>query len=68
VRTEVKRLKRVTEHESLNSKQAEILMKLAKTYQLMDTATDKEHLKYRLNERTDEDLKSMLKTGLVQVK
>lgn len=59
VRSTVNRLSVKTQTQELNSKEADILLKITKVYQALDSSTEKEHAKYQMTDKSVEDLKAI---------
>jgi hypothetical protein len=59
VQNQVMQLKHAARDSILTVGQADVLMKLTKVYQVMDSSTDKEHNKYDFSQLSEEKLKKL---------
>lgn len=59
VRNQVARIKATSACEDLTCQQADTLLKLTKVFQIMDTATDKEHAKYNFSTLSEDQLRAL---------
>lgn len=60
VRSQVALLKVHSRGDLLSNAEADVLLKLTKVYQMMDSSTEKEHGKYDFSQLSEEKLKSLI--------